>query len=203
MDTLIKWSGSKRKQSPIITSNIYKEYRTYYEPFCGSCAVLAYILEHYANKFKNFICSDLNADLINSYNLVKSNPDIVISQYDKMWNELNNEKNSLNDKKIYFNVVRDRLNKYHDPVDFIFIMRTTVNGMPRYNTNGDFNNSFHVTRNGIIPSTFSKIIKQWHLMLNKHNVQFICQSYNKINPDQNDFVYFDPPYAHVKGMYFG
>ena len=40
-------------------------------------------------------------------------------------------------------------------------------------------------------------------MLNKHNVQFICQSYNKINPDQNDFVYFDPPYAHVKGMYFG
>jgi DNA adenine methylase len=120
-----------------------------------------------------------------------------------MWNELNQKSNSLEDKKRYFEKIRERLNKEHNPNDFIFIMRTTTNGMPRYNKNGDFNNSFHITRDGIIPDKFEKIVYKWFNLLNKYNVQFIHQSYEKINPTKNDLVYFDPPYANTKGMYFG
>ena len=75
--------------------------------------------------------------------------------------------------------------------------------MPRYNKSGEFNNSFHVTRNGIIPSTFAKIVKEWSEVLNKFNVQFIHRSYNEIITTENDFVYLDPPYANTKGMYYG
>ena len=206
MQQVIKWSGSKRSQAHDIVKCIgNKIYEIYYEPFCGGCSVLAYIIanENIAKQFKSFVCSDLNEDLISSYNLIKTNPSYIIENYNVMWNELNQESNSLEDKKRYFEKIRTRLNIEHNPVDFIFIMRTTTNGMPRYNKNGEFNNSFHITRNGITPDKFEKIVTEWSRLLNQYNVQFICQSFEKIVPNENDLVYLDPPYANTKGMYFG
>ena len=205
MQPVIKWSGSKRSQAHDITSYIGKDYDTYYEPFCGGCAVLAYIIEreNLANHFKFFVCSDLNQDLINSYNLIKSKPEVIANAYEVMWHELNLKKNTINDKRKYFEQIRERLNRIHNPLDFIFVMRTTTNGMPRYNKQGEFNNSFHITRNGIEPKTFKKIVMRWSTLLNKYNVQFICQSFEKITPDKNDLMYLDPPYANTKGMYYG
>lgn len=206
MQPVIKWSGSKRSQANDITSYIpEKNYDTYYEPFCGGCAILISILEKesLASKFKSFICSDLNMDLINSYNAIKYNSEKVINDYYFHWNEMNKSSNTIDDKKRYFESIRKKLNKNHKSSDFIFIMRTTTNGMPRYNLKGNFNNSFHVTREGITPDKFEKIVKEWNFLLNKYNVQFVCQSFEKINPGKNDFVYLDPPYANTKGMYYG
>lgn len=206
MQPVIKWSGSKRSQAHDITIYIQREYDTYYEPFCGSCAVLAYILERENNlvtRFKHFVCSDLNPDLINSYNLIKSNPSTVANAYEVMWNEMNLKKHTLNDKRQYFEQIRERLNRTHNPLDFIFVMRTTTNGMPRYNKQGEFNNSFHITRNGIEPEKFKKIVNRWSVLLNEYNVQFVCQSFEKITPGKDDLVYLDPPYAGTKGMYYG
>ena len=106
-------------------------------------------------------------------------------------------------KKQYFYKIRERFNTYQTPSDFMFIMRTTTNGMPRYNKNGEFNNSFHVTRDGIKPKTLDKIIHEWSGLLNKNNVQFIYQTYENINSKENDVLYLDPPYANTKGMYYG
>lgn len=206
MQPVIKWSGSKRSQAQNIVSYIpEKHYDTYYEPFCGGCAILAYILENekYAYRFNQFICSDLNKDLIKSYNLIKYNPEKVIKDYYDNWNEMNKKENNITDKWNYFEFIRRRLNKKHEPSDFIFIMRTTTNGMPRYNRKGQFNNSFHITREGIIPDKFERIVKQWSFLLNKYDVQFIHQSFEKINPSADDLIYLDPPYANTKGMYFG
>lgn len=75
--------------------------------------------------------------------------------------------------------------------------------MPRYNANGEFNNSFHVTRNGIIPSKLEEIVYEWSTLLNQCNVEFKCCSFTEIHPSKNDFIYLDPPYANTKGMYFG
>lgn len=205
MRPVIKWSGSKRSQAHDITAYIQHEYDTYYEPFCGSCAVLAYIIEHYGTSrlFKHFVCSDINPDLINAYNLIKANPQAVIDGYASRWHDMNIKSNTVNDKKQYFEFVRDNLNREHNPIDFIFVMRTCTNGMPRYNKQGEFNNSFHLTRDGITVATFTDIVNTWSKLLNKNNVQFVCQSYEKIAPGKNDLVYLDPPYANTKGMYYG
>ena len=199
---VIKWSGSKRSQSEEIVKRIpRKEYDTYYEPFCGGCSILFQLL--YSDiKFNKYICSDKNEGLINLWNEIKNNPDEVAKQYELMWNELNIDEDKER-KKQYFYMVRDRYNKEHSPYDFMFIMRTTTNGMPRYNKNGEFNNSFHVTRNGIKPSSLYKIIKEWSTVLNKYNVEFVHQEYSKIQTKENDFIYLDPPYANTKGMYYG
>lgn len=203
LDPVIKWSGSKRTQAKEIVARIGNNYDTYFEPFCGGCSVLFYILNNCPRKFKHFVCSDLNDELILTYLRIKEHWQSVFTTYRDLWSELNSD-NNLERKKKMFADVRDELNKTHDPELFFFIMRTTTNGMPRYNSNGEFNNSFHVTRNGIEPKRILPILEQWSMLLNKHDVSFLHRSYHTITDVKaNDFMYLDPPYANTKGMYFG
>lgn len=198
---VIKWSGSKRSQAEEILKRFPRKIDTYYEPFCGGASMLRALLESDI-KVEEYCCSDLNDGLIALWNMIKDNPSIVKESYRCMWNELNIDDDKER-KKQYFYKVREQYNLFYKPEDFMFIMRTTTNGMPRYNKDGLFNNSFHVTRNGIIPDTLDKIIDEWSDLLNKNNVIFTCHNYNIINPCEGDFVYLDPPYANTKGMYYG
>lgn len=200
-EPVIKWSGSKRSQAEKILTFFPKKIDTYYEPFCGGASVLRRLLDSDI-KVNHYVCSDLNSGLIDLWNEIINNPLEVYFYYKKLWNELNIDDDKQR-KKEYFASVRERYNKEHNPLDFMFIMRTTTNGMPRYNRDGEFNNSFHVTRNGIIPETFEKIIFEWCHLLKKNNVEFISCSYEDIKPTDNDFLYLDPPYANTKAMYYG
>ena len=198
---VIKWSGSKRSQCENIIKYFPKEIDTYYEPFCGGASVCRALMESKDHKVNKFVCSDLNRDLINLWNAVKNRPKEVADYYKILWTEMNkNDDKGI--KRDYFENVRERYNKERNPLDFMFIMRTTTNGMPRYNSKGEFNNSFHITRNGINPDTLEKIIFEWSDLLNKNNVEFRHCSYIEIEPQENDFIYMDPPYANTKGMYF-
>lgn len=202
LQPIIKWSGSKRSQAKEITSYITKNYNTYYEPFCGGCSVLFYILNNCPNKFKHFVCSDINKELIDTFNMIKNIPSTILETYECFWQELNKD-NNLERKKEYFNFIRHQFNLEKDPCLFFFIMRTTTNGMPRYNSKGEFNNSFHITRNGIEPNRLKPILTHWFELLNEYNVQFIHQPFVDINTNENDFIYLDPPYYNTKGMYYG
>ena len=197
----IKWSGSKRSQCDEIISYFPRKIETYYESFLGGGSV-AYRLMNSDINVNKFVLSDLNSDLINLYKLIQNDYKSVVSHYELLWNELNKD-SDFERKKLYFAEIRKRLNEKHDPKDFMFIMRTTTNGMPRYNSDGEFNNSFHVTRNGIEPFRLEKILKEWNKTLNNHNVEFINASYDIFSPNENDFCYYDPPYVNTKGMYFG
>lgn len=198
---VIKWSGSKRSQADEIVSYIPNSIDTYYESFCGGCSVLRALLDSTV-KVKQYICNDLNKDLIDLWKVIMTNPKGLSEYYEWRWNELNQD-DDKDRKREYFNLVRQQYNEKHSPMDFMFIMRTTTNGMPRYNSNGEFNNSFHITRNGITPDKLEKIISEWSLLLNSHDVHFINKSFEEIHPSENDFMYLDPPYANTKGMYFG
>ena len=200
-EPVIKWSGSKRSQAENILTYFPKEIDTYYEPFCGGASVLRRLLSSDI-KVNRYVCSDLNSGLIDLWNEIINNPERVSSYYNRLWNELNVDDDKQR-KKEYFTTVRERYNREHNPLDFMFIMRTTTNGMPRYNRDGEFNNSFHVTRNGIVPKTLEKIIYEWSELLNKNKVEFMACSYAEIKPKEDDFVYLDPPYANTKGMYYG
>lgn len=200
---VIKWSGSKRSQSSELIKLFPNSIDTYYEPFCGGCSMLRSLLESNI-KVNNYICSDINKDLINLWNEIKYNPSQVILNYDKHWDKLN-ETDDRNLKRKYFEEIRSIFNETHNPFDFMFIMRTTTNGMPRYNKNGEFNNSFHITRDGIRPDKLAKIVIEWSNLLNNNDVSFVNADYSVIfnNAKKGDFLYLDPPYANTKGMYYG
>jgi len=198
---VIKWSGSKRSQAKEIVSYFPDNINTYYEPFIGGGSVMFELLNSDKN-FNSIICSDLNSDLINLWNMIKHSKEELAEGYEELWNELNKDNNIVRKKELYY-YIRERFNKERNPIDFMFINRTTTNGLIRYNKKGEFNNSFHFNRKGIEPKTLKKIIYQWSNKINEFDVKFIVEDYQNIVPKQGDFVYCDPPYMKTKGMYFG
>lgn len=200
-EPVIKWSGSKRSQARAILTYFPKEIDTYFEPFCGGSSVLRRLLSSDI-KVNHYVCSDLNSGLIDLWNEIIDHPNSVSSYYKKLWDGLNIDAD-IERKKEYFLEVRNRYNKEHNPLDFMFLMRTVTNGMPRYNQHGEFNSSFHITRNGIVPSSLEQIVSDWSEILRLNNVKFVSCSYEEITPARNDFVYLDPPYANTRGMYYG
>ena len=202
---IIKWTGSKRSQADEIIQYFPSKIDTYYEPFCGGASMMRRLLDSNI-QVNHIVCSDLNKDLIDVWKLIQNRPDILLERYGQMFNELNS-KNTIDEKRKYFEDKRFEYNMTHDPFIFFWIMRTCTNGMPRYNRKGEFNNSFHLSRNGITPENLRPILEEWFKKLNSKDVEFRNCSYENVlkEANGNDMVYMDPPYANVKKnqMYFG
>lgn len=196
----IKWSGSKRSQCNEIIKHFPKKIKTYYEPFCGGASMLRCLLDSDIEA-EHYICSDLNSDLINLWNKIKSDADYLSTVYELYWTEMN-DLSTESEKREYYEYRRSEFNRDRFSGDFIFLNRTCFNGLIRYNSKGEFNSPFHLKRKGIEPNKFRKIINEWSDLLNKYNVKFINQSYDAITVEEGDFAYLDPPYANTKGMYF-
>lgn len=187
----IKWSGSKRSQAQKIISYFPKDIEVYYEPFLGSGAILASL------KPKKAVGSDVNKPLIALWNLLKKSPETIATDYRSKWEKLDKQGHT------YFYEVRKRFNETGDPLDFLFLTRTCVNGLIRFNKNGEFNNSLHHTRKGIHPDLFEKIIAEWSEIAEPH--KFTSQSYEiaTASASSSDFIYLDPPYFNTGTRYFG
>ena len=202
---VIKWSGSKRSQAPERVRHFPYEIDTYYEPFCGGLSVgMTVILAKQEGllKVRRFVFSDSDLNLIALWAQVKHKPDELAEHYRKR-QELMDEfaHGDVAKMREYYNIVRDTYNNFLDPMDFMFLNRTCFNGLIRYNSKGEFNTPFHLNRKGIEPDKLDKIIHEWSQLLNENDVQFYGFDYSTITPSVNDFVYLDPPYANMKGMY--
>ena len=197
--SVVKWSGSKRSQAGSILNYFPDRIETYYEPFLGGASVF-HALYRSGIQVKRYVLSDINSDLIGLYKVIRDNPEELYEHYEELWRELNKD-DDVDRKKEYFTGIRDRFNREKDPKDFLFIMRTCINGMPRYNDKGEFNSPFHITRSGIYPQSIKQTIYYWSSML--EDVELESCSYEKIQPEENDYMYLDPPYANTKGMYYG
>jgi len=200
--SIIKWTGSKRSQASSISSLI-PSYRRYIEPFLGGGALL------YLAATPGSVAGDLYEPLIRLWQLIQAEPEKVIGDYEHKWKTLNEELDSIDVSKIdqsngipsYYYQVRKQFNQRKNPLDLNFLMRTCVNGIVRFNGNGEFNNSFHLSRRGMEPTRFRKIVHSWSLVI--RDVEFVCQDYTKTleMAKKDDFVYLDPPYAGNQQRY--
>ena len=191
MQPVIKWSGSKRSQSEIIKSFFPNSFNTYYEPFIGGGSMLYVINPDKA------ICGDICEPLIELWKEIRDNPFIVGEEYRKRWTKLQEE-----GSHIYY-TIRENFNKTQSPYDLIFLSRTCTNGLIRFNSKGEFNNSYHITRKGIKPDSLEKIIVDWSNHI--QNVDFFASDYiiTTSTACTGDIIYLDPPYFHTKGIYYG
>lgn len=188
---LIKWSGSKRSQAQEIVSYFPQKINTYFEPFLGGGSVLGTFSPSKA------VCGDICKSLIDIWNLAKTKPEFLCKEYEKRWSQLQKEGH------LYYYNIRESFNKKKNPLDLLFISRTCVNGLIRFNSNGDFNNSFHHSRRGIQPLKFKDIVHTWSKII--RNYKFLTQDYRELTADvkKEDFIYLDPPYFNTRGRYFG
>lgn len=206
MQPVIKWTGSKRTQAEHIVKLIPDNINTYYEPFLGGGSMLIRMIEECekGNKHvKRFVASDSNVDLIDIFHIIKECPEHLIEDYRLRSNVLRLSKD-WPEATEYYNSIR-RLYNICEPQDALrpyllfFLTRTCFNGLIRYNSNGDFNTSFHINRFGMEPERMAKIIRECSHLLNKYDVCFEASSFECVLPlvdSEDDFVYLDPPYAN-------
>lgn len=188
VEPVVKWSGSKRYVAPELSRHIVKQKR-YIEPFIGGGAMLPF------RQISKAVASDIIPELINLWKQIKSNPEMVAEEYRQRWERLQTEGHNV------FYEVRDNFNSTKNEFDFLFLTRTCVNGLIRYNTNGEFNNSMHKNRPGIKPNTLKEIILKWSYFV--RDVEFLNCDYRQTlaDADNNDFVFLDPPYGGTKDRY--
>ncbi len=198
----VKWAGGKgslipqlKRFYPFDINNIKID--KYVEPFIGGGAVLINILQKY--DIKEAYAFDINLDLINCYNTIKSNVEELINELDKK------EKEFLlleaKEKEKYFYKIRDEYNSYQieenevnvkRASEFIFLNRTCFNGLYRVNKNGKFNVPCGKYKNPTICD--SNNLRNLSYLIK--NVTFKYGDYKKSEEyiDSKTFVYFDPPY---------
>lgn len=187
----IKSQGIKTKLVPWITSIIPPDFDgIWIEPFMGTGVVAFNIAPRRA-----LLC-DANPHLVNFYNSIAEGeitPEIVRCFLTAEGSELFEK-----GEKHYYKI-RDRFNKSHQPLDFLFLNRAGFNGMIRFNRNGGFNIPFCRKPNRFAQAYVTKIVNQVTIVANLIKLNefiFKCQSFGEtiMCGTDSDIIYCDPPY---------
>lgn len=171
---------------------------TWIEPFMGSGVVGFNIMA------RNALFADSNPHLINFYQAISSGDLNGL----KVRSFLEREGKMLSESgKEYYYEVRSRFNKYHDPLDFLFLNRSCFNGVIRFNSKGGFNVPFGHKPQRFAKAYITKIVNQVDFVYaasRNFNWSFICQDFRETlsGLSEADFVYCDPPYVGRHVDYF-
>ena len=185
----VKWVGGKRQ--------LLKQFRdlglyppdefdpitsTYFEPFVGGGAVFFDLLPKKAE------LSDLNKELVITYNVIRSNVEELIKTL----------KRHKYEKEYYLKIRAKKIENLSDiqiAARFIFLNRTGFNGLYRVNKQGGFNVPFGRYNDPLIcdEENLLRVSKSLQNILVKH------QDYKAVlhKAKKGDFIYFDPPYFPV------
>ena len=187
----IKIQGIKTKLVPLIKQNVQlNRYTLWLEPFMGSGVVGFNIRPERA------IFADINPHIINFYNALKSGS--ITSELVRIFLAEHGRKLEEEDEKYYYSV-RDRFNKFHSPLDFLFLNRSCFNGMIRFNKDYCFNVPYGHKPGKFTKAYITKIVNQVRYIescLKIYDWEFICQPFEKTITisDHASFIYCDPPY---------
>lgn len=187
-EPVIKWSGSKRTVAARLSA-LYAPAKRFFDPFVGSGAILPF------RPASEAIAGDVIPELIALWRDVQERPQNLADDYEERWHRLQHEGHTA------YYAIRESFNLTRNPADFLFLSRTCVNGLIRFNAQGEFNNSLHHTRKGIAPEKLRRVILMWSEIL--RGVSFRCADYRALLRDvrEGDLVFLDPPYAATKGRY--
>ena len=189
----IKIQGIKTKLVPLIKQNVaWYEDLLWVEPFMGS-GVVGFNL-----KPKRALFGDNNPYLIEFYNTLKHGK--ISSRIVKEFLTEQGKILSERGEKYYYEV-RERFNKFHEPLDFLFLNRSCFNGVIRFNRAGKFNVPYGHKPQRFSKAYVTKIVNQVRYVeecLNHFDWHFVCQDFRKtlqqVNNLNSVFIYCDPPY---------
>lgn len=188
----VKWAGGKGQLLDQLEPLFPKKFNRYLEPFLGSGAVFFYIIQKYSPK--EIIISDINEELINSYEVIRDNVKELIIELKQ-----HKEYHMAEGKKYYLTIRATdpkTLPKLERAARFIYLNKTCFNGLYRVNLKGKFNVPMGSYKNpDIVQEEKLELVSK---MLKK--VKIKVMSFEKILSlaKTGDFIYFDPPYYPLK-----
>lgn len=179
----LRWAGGKTWFTKHIENYIPKDFNDYYEPFVGGGSVFFYLKSKGFIKNKAYL-SDSNSDLINTYKILKNYSNDLFEIL----------KTHIDSEDEYY---RMRSTGFTDKIEkaakFIYLNKTSFNGIYRVNRNGEYNVPYG-RRNLNILYDFEHLkdisIALKNTYLSTLDFKQRCKLIKK-----NDFVFIDPPYT--------
>lgn len=178
----VKWAGGKRQLLDELVKGL-PAFENYHEPFLGGGAFFFHL--EALGWIKKAYLTDSNEELINVYEVIKTDVDALISRL--------SSGRFKNDKETFYairaEVPKGRVDR---AARFIYLNKTAFNGLYRVNSQGKFNVPFGKYSN-------PKILDKENLLLVNRALQkdhLTCSDFDVVlsQAKKGDLVYFDPPY---------
>ncbi|KHO35619.1 hypothetical protein PI91_16890 [Enterobacter sp. FB] len=183
----LKWAGGKYSLLPDLDRLIPAGKRLV-EPFVGGGSVFLN-----SEKHEYFLLADVNADLINLYQMLEVDHIRVCSLARMLFERANSE--------VAYKELRDEFNNQRmgapeRAAAFLFLNRHCFNGLIRYNREGFFNVGWGKYEAPYFPEIEIKAFKQ-----KSHKCVFMNAGYRRTLAlaGEDDVVYCDPPYEPLPG----
>lgn len=186
MRSPLKWAGGKKKLVDDIKQLIpSRGKKRLVEPFLGGGSVFL------NSDFKEYLLLDLNQDLINLFNILKSDSAKFIAEAEHYF------QSKYNTEEQYYEL-REEFNKSADPflrsLIFLYMNRHGYNGLCRYNKSGGYNVPFGRYNKPYFPKVelefFAKKSQRAEFIQGDFDVAFSLAK-------AGDTYYCDPPYSPI------
>jgi DNA adenine methylase len=180
--TFIRYPGGKRRLISFLDDHLPSPHKIsgrYIEPFVGSGSVYFHI------RPKKAILTDLNAELIDLYRGIRSNPDKVW----RIYRSLPTTKKGYNQVRKLKHLDLDLRNR---AARTLFLNRTCFKGMWRHNSEGDFNVGYGGQSRRWVISRKDLFAVARAL----RNASLKCSDFEFIIDEarSEDYLFLDPPY---------
>lgn len=189
LSPVVKWVGGKRQLLPELLVRLPKRWNKYGEVCFGGGALAL------AVQPDSLVINDVNAELINMYEVVRDEPKKLIADLKRHKNEADYfyELRSLDrDARKY-----KRLSKVKRASRLLYLNKTCFNGLYRVNAQGQMNAAFGRYKHpNICPEADILALSEY---LNRVDVTFSSLDFAEVCKQfkEGDFVYIDPPYDPI------
>lgn len=177
---ILRWAGGKRwlvAKLPGILNTA--EFEQYHEPFLGGASIYLGM-----NFLGRAFLSDLNSDLIETYQQVRDSPDSVAAHLARY----------VNTSERYYEVRSTELSDLGErAARFIYLNHTSFNGIYRVNLNGVYNVPYGRRTSPQIPGQAQ--LREVASRLADASLQVGDFADCMENIHENDLVFLDPPYT--------
>lgn len=173
----LRWAGGKNWLIKYLPQLITRNFEAYHEPFVGGGSVYFYLNPQQA------YLSDVNEDLVNTYIGVRDEVENVISLINQ-W--------PVEEKQYYEIRSMKPRNIVEQSARFIYLNRTSFNGIYRVNQKGEYNVPWGKKES--YKFDFGRIRNASNVL---QGAAIYCRSFEETlgNVGVNDLVFLDPPYT--------
>ncbi len=201
---MLKWAGGKRQLLPALRPFYPRAFASYVEPFLGSGAVFLDLYNSGLLDERTVRLSDINADVIGCYRMVRDGVDGVIDELRRLdaGHRAGGREHFYDVRDGRFNPARSTLQRpdAYTPelaAMLIYLNRTGYNGLFRVNARGAFN--VPAGRYASVRICDADNLRRLSQALGMPGLSLDVREFEPAlaGAGAGDFVYLDPPYAPV------